>query len=77
MTIDASNGEASKKHQTSKKNSVQKEPMDAVIISNSLAAEPSSKESNGSIVSVENAVVKTGKGILIFLQQRSRYVLSY
>lgn len=55
------NGETPKKQQQSKRNSMHKETLDAVIISNSLADSPT-KQANSSPPNVDNALVKASKG---------------
>eukprot|EP00795_Rhopilema_esculentum_P014727 gene14727-5827_t len=64
-TIDAANGETPKKSQiASKRHSVQKEAMDAVVISNSLAAGSPEKQENDTSVHLDSAILKTTKGII-------------
>lgn len=66
MTTELSNPESSKRQQPSKRNSVQKDPIDAVIISNSLAA-GTSKETNDNSISIENAITATSRGISFYI----------
>ena len=63
LASEIANTDTSKKQQQppSKQNSALKEPVDAVVISNSLAA-GTSKETNDNSISVENAIAKTSKG---------------
>jgi len=63
LTSEPAGNDSIKKQPPSKRNSVHKEPVDAVIISNSLAA-ATSKETNQDSISIENAIAKTSKGII-------------
>ena len=61
QTSEPASNDSFKKQPPSKRNSVHKEPIDAVVISNSLAA-ATSKEANQDSISIENAIAKTSKG---------------
>lgn len=63
MSVDLANIDPPKR-QASKRNSVQQNPIDAVIISNSLAAGNSSKEQSINSESLEVGLAKATKGIL-------------
>ena len=77
-TIDAANGETPKKLQaSSKRHSVQKEPMDAVVISNSLAAGSPEKQENDTSVNLDGAILKTTKGMFAIIKEFSKHALSH
>ena len=60
-SVEIRNGETPKKQQQSKRNSMHKETLDAVIISNSSADSPT-KQTNSSPPNVDDALVKASKG---------------
>ena len=72
LTSEPAGNDSIKKQPLSKRNSVHKEPVDAVIISNSLAA-ATSKETNQDSISIENAIAKTSKGSSIYIYCLSKF----